>query len=190
MFWPKFDVVSLRKTPAKVSFTPTFVAPVAEIHEVAEIDDDDSESDDFYCCPAVELFPEDQEHSLNFIVEGCTFRGDIEIPTPPPFDAEQEDAYQIMMVVLGRMSEFPVLRISVSSLLLRSPDQGVRSRVALLRLTSSTVTWLSRSDQSLCRFCQLRRRLHLHRNLRRELLRPVLPVLRVLSLPPTVLLDD
>jgi hypothetical protein len=96
MFWPKFDVVSLRKTPAKVSFTPTLVAPVAEIHEVAEIDDGDSEyseTEDFpFRVHAVELFPEDQEHSLNFIVEGCTFHGDIEIPTPPPSDAEQEDA--------------------------------------------------------------------------------------------------
>jgi hypothetical protein len=96
MFWPKFDVVSLRKTPAKVSFTPTLVAPVAEIHDVAEIDDGDSEyseTEDFpFRVPAVELFPEDQEHSLNFIVEGCTFRGDIEIPTPPPSDAEQDDA--------------------------------------------------------------------------------------------------
>jgi hypothetical protein len=95
LFWPKFDVVSLRKTPAKVSFTPTLVAPVTEIHEVAEIDDDDSvysETEDLpFRVPAVELFPEDQEHSLNFIVEGCTFRGDIEIPTPPPSDAEQED---------------------------------------------------------------------------------------------------
>ena len=96
MFWPKFDVVSLRKTPAKVSFTPTFVAPVAEIHEVAQIDDGDSvysETEDFpFRVPAVELFPEDQEQELNFIVEGCTFRGDIEIPTPPPSDSEQEDA--------------------------------------------------------------------------------------------------
>jgi hypothetical protein len=39
-----------------------------------------------------ELFPEDQEHSLNLIVESCTFRGDIEIPTPPPSDSEQEDS--------------------------------------------------------------------------------------------------
>jgi hypothetical protein len=76
MYWPKFDV-ALRKTPAKVSFTPTLVAPVAEIHEVAEIDDVDSvysETEDFtFRVHAVELFPEDQEHSLNFIVEGCTF---------------------------------------------------------------------------------------------------------------------
>jgi hypothetical protein len=96
LFWPEFDVVSLRKTPAKVSFTPTLVASVTEIHEVAEIDDDDSvysETEDLpFRVPAVELFPEDQEHSLNFIVEGCTFRGDIEIPTPPPSDAEQEDS--------------------------------------------------------------------------------------------------
>jgi hypothetical protein len=42
LFWPNFDLVSLRKTSAKVSFTPTFVAPVAEIHEVVEIDDVDS----------------------------------------------------------------------------------------------------------------------------------------------------
>jgi hypothetical protein len=96
MFWPKFDVVSLRKTPAKVSLAPTFVAPVAEIHEGGEIDDVDSvysETEDFpFRVPVVELFPEDQEHSLNFIVEGCTFHGDIEIPTPPPSDSEQEDA--------------------------------------------------------------------------------------------------
>jgi hypothetical protein len=92
LFWPNFNVVSLKKTPAKVSFTHTSVAPVAEIHAAAEIDDDDSESDDFYCSPAVELFPEDQEQELNFIVEGCVFRGDLEIPTPPPSDAEQEDA--------------------------------------------------------------------------------------------------
>jgi hypothetical protein len=59
-----------------------------------EIDDADSvysETEDFHSSPTVELFPEDKEQDLNFIVEGCTFHGDIEIPTPPPSDAEQED---------------------------------------------------------------------------------------------------
>jgi hypothetical protein len=49
LFWPNFDLISLRKTSAKVSFTPTFVAPVAEIHEVAEIDDGDSVNSETKC---------------------------------------------------------------------------------------------------------------------------------------------
>jgi hypothetical protein len=91
LFWPNFDVVSLRKTPDKVSFSPSPVAPVSNFHEAPEDGDSDSELDDFHSSPIVELFPEDQEQELNFIVEGCVFRGDIEIPTPPPSDAEQED---------------------------------------------------------------------------------------------------
>jgi hypothetical protein len=52
-----------------------------------------SETEDFpFRVPAVELFPEDPEHSLNFIVEGCTFRGNIEIPTPPSSDSEPDDS--------------------------------------------------------------------------------------------------
>jgi hypothetical protein len=92
LFWPYFDLVSLRKTPAKFSVPPSPVAPVSNIQKAPEDgDDDDSESDDFHSSPIVELFPEDQEQELNFIVEGCVFRGDIEIPTPPPSDAEHED---------------------------------------------------------------------------------------------------
>jgi hypothetical protein len=81
----------LQKTPAKVSFPPSPVAPVSNIHEAPDEGDSDPEFDDFRSSPTVELFPEDKEQELNFIVEGCTFRGDIEIPTPPPSDAEQED---------------------------------------------------------------------------------------------------
>jgi hypothetical protein len=53
-----------------------------------------SEPEDFpFHTPAVELFLEDQVvQELNFIVEGCVFRGDIEIPTPPPSDSEQDDS--------------------------------------------------------------------------------------------------
>jgi hypothetical protein len=91
LFWPNFDLVSLRKTPAKVSFPPSPVAPVSNIHEAPDEGDSDPELDDFRSSPTVELFPEDKEQELNFIVEGCTFRGDIDIPTPPPSDAEQED---------------------------------------------------------------------------------------------------
>jgi hypothetical protein len=94
--WPDFDLVSLRKIPAKDPFTPTSVAPVAKIHDIEEIGDSDSEysePEDFpFHTPAVELFPEDQVQELNFIVEGCVFRGDIEIPTPPPSDSEQDDS--------------------------------------------------------------------------------------------------
>jgi hypothetical protein len=91
--WPDFDLVSLRKTPAKDPFPPSPVAPVSDIQEAPEDDDDDgSEPDDFCCSPSVELFPEDQVQELNFIVEGCVFRGDIEIPTHPPSDSEQDDS--------------------------------------------------------------------------------------------------
>jgi hypothetical protein len=33
-----------------------------------------------------------QVQELSFIVEGCVFRGDLEIPTPPPSDTEWEDS--------------------------------------------------------------------------------------------------
>jgi hypothetical protein len=39
----------------------------------------------------VELFPEVQENSLNFIMEGCMFRGNLEIPTTPPVEMELKD---------------------------------------------------------------------------------------------------
>jgi hypothetical protein len=186
LFWPKFDVVSLRKTPAKVSFAPTLVAPVTEIHEVAEMDDGDSvysETEDFpFRVPAVELFPEDQEHSLNFIVTSRS-------PLLRPPMLNRKIPHQIVMVVLGRMSGFPVQTMSVSFLLPRSRDQLLRSVVTPLQM-SLTATLLTPSAQLRYRSFQLLRRLHIHRNLHREQLRPVLPVLRVLSLPPTVWLDD
>jgi hypothetical protein len=93
LFWPNFDLFFLRKTLAKVSFTPTSVAPVAEIHEVADIGDGDlefSEPENFPLrIPAVEVFPEYQEQERNFIVEDCLFRGDIAIPNPPPSDGKK-----------------------------------------------------------------------------------------------------
>jgi hypothetical protein len=99
--------------------------------------------------------------------------------------------HQIVMVVRGRMFEFPVRRILVALFhRLRSPDHVRRSNVVTPRPTSLTVTWLSRSGQLRYLFFQPLWRLRPHRNLRREQLRPVLPVLRVLSLPPILLLDD
>jgi hypothetical protein len=97
IFFLPYSCPPLKKTPVKDPFPPSPVVPVSNIQEAPEeIDEGDSEysePEDFpFRVPAVTPFPEDQEHSLHFIVEDCVFRGEIEIPTPPPSDAEQRDA--------------------------------------------------------------------------------------------------
>jgi hypothetical protein len=161
---------------------------------------------------SLSLFPEDQVQELNFIVEGCVFRGDIEIPTPPPPDSEQDDSrapweledlpefdydyYQapwegdedIATSVSLRMNLAivnPALSLNAIFRLLRSPDHVVRS-AATLRQMSLTVTSLTRSDQSLPATAKTPP----HRLLHRELLRLMMPVLRVRPLPQTLLLED
>jgi hypothetical protein len=99
IFFLPYSCPPLKRTPTKVSAFP--LSQAAADLELAEHQDDDSEDDEtFFSRIAKELSSqddvlseeEDQVQDLNFIVEGCTFRGDIEIPTPPPSDAEQEDA--------------------------------------------------------------------------------------------------
>jgi hypothetical protein len=98
IFFLLYSCPPLKKTPTKVSVFP--LSQAAADLELAEHQNDDSEDDGtFFSRIAKELSShddvlseeEDQVQDLNFIVEGCTFRGDIEIPTPPPSDAEQED---------------------------------------------------------------------------------------------------
>jgi hypothetical protein len=76
---------SLEKTPAKIPFPSPSVPHVSH-------GESDCDIEDYSLSPAVKPFPEDQEHALNFIVEGCVFRGDLEISTPPPSDSRQEDS--------------------------------------------------------------------------------------------------
>jgi hypothetical protein len=81
----------LKKKPTKISAFP--LSHAATDSEMAEQQDDDSEDDEtFFSRIARELSSHDdvlsenegQVQDLNFIVEGCTFRGNLEIPTPPP----------------------------------------------------------------------------------------------------------
>jgi hypothetical protein len=99
IFFLPYSCPPLKKTPTKVSAFP--LSQAAADLELAEHQDDDSEDDEaFFSRIAKELSShddvlseeEDQVQDLNFIVEGCTFRGDIEIPTPPPFDSEPDDS--------------------------------------------------------------------------------------------------
>jgi hypothetical protein len=81
---PGNDVhVSIPATPVKDSIPSPSVAHVSD-------GESDCDSEDFSSSPAVK--PEDQEHALNIIVEGCVFRCDLEIPTLPPSDSGKEDA--------------------------------------------------------------------------------------------------
>jgi hypothetical protein len=57
-------------------------------------------------------------------VEGCVFRGDLEIPTPPPSDSGQEDS----LTVRGRMFGYPVRRMTPE---LRGSVTGVRTMLEL-----------------------------------------------------------
>jgi hypothetical protein len=99
IFFLPYSCPPLKKTPTKVSAFP--LSHAAADLELAEHQDDDSEDDEtFFSRIAKELSSHDdvlseeesQVQDLNFIVEGCMFRGDIEIPTPPPYYSEQEDA--------------------------------------------------------------------------------------------------
>jgi hypothetical protein len=98
IFFLPYSCPPLKKTPTKVSAFP--LSHAADDLELAEHQDDDSEDDEaFFSRIAKELSSHDdvlseeegQVQDLNFIVEGCTFRGDIEIPTPPPPVSEPED---------------------------------------------------------------------------------------------------
>jgi hypothetical protein len=99
IFFLPYSCPPLKKTSTKVSAFP--LSHAAADLELAEHQDDDSENDEtFFSRIAKELSSHDdvlseeegQVQDLNFIVEGCTFRGDIEIPTPPPADSEQDDS--------------------------------------------------------------------------------------------------
>jgi hypothetical protein len=99
IFFLPYSCPPLKKTPTKIAGFP--LSHAAADSELSEHQDDDSEDDEtFFSRIAGELSSHDdvlseeegQVQGLNFIMEGCTFRGDIEIPTPPPADSEQNDS--------------------------------------------------------------------------------------------------